>query len=150
MRLHHYLVVLVLIVGANTTVVRAAEGDVKRTVAMSQELFEGLQEAQALIEAKQYADGHEFLVKLLLKEKLSQYETTQIWNLTAYAYYLQERYRDAIKAYEKVLAQREVPEAITQSTLKTLSQLYFTVEDYRMALTTVKRLMAVVTDPSAE
>ncbi len=150
MRLRHYLVVLLLIVGASTTFVRAAEGDAKRTVAMSQDIFEGLQEAQALIEAKQYADGHKVLVKLLLKEKLSPYETTQIWNLTAYAYYLQERYPDAIKAYEKVLAQREVPEAITQSTLKTLSQLYFTVEDYRMALTTVKRLMAVVTIPSAD
>ena len=150
MRLGHYLVVLLLTVGASTPFAQAAGGDAKRTVAMSQGMFEGLQEAQALFEAKQYADGHKVLVKLLLKEKLSPYETTQIWNLTAYAYYLQERYRDAIKAYEKVLAQQEVPEAITQSTLKTLSQLYFTVEDYRMALTTVKRLMAAVTNPSPD
>ena len=96
------------------------EGKTKKTVAMSQDVFEGLQEAQELIETKQYSNGHQSLKKLLGKPKLSPYEKVQIWNLTAYAYYLQERYQDAIKAYEKVPAQTEVPEAIVQSTLKTL------------------------------
>lgn len=129
----------------------AAEDEkTKQTVAMSQDVFEGLQEAQQLIEAKQYSNGHAILKKLRAKAKLSVYEGAQIWNLTAYAYYLQERYPDAIKAYEKVLAQGDVPEAIVQSTLKTLSQLYFTIEDYRKALTTVKRLMAAVPNPSPD
>lgn len=144
-------VVLILAVWASVASAKeGGNGDTKKTVAMSQDIFEGLQEAQTLIESKQYSNGHQILKDLLGKKKLSVYETTQIWNLTAYAYYLQERYRDAIKAYEKVLAQPEVPAAIVQSTLKTLSQLYFTVEDYRMALKTVKRLMATVKDPSPD
>ena len=122
----------------------------KKTVAMSQDVFEGLQNAQQLIESKQYTKGHQILKGLAAKGKLSPYETAQIWNLTAYAYYLQERYRDSISAYEKVLKQGDIPEAIVQSTLKTLSQLYFTVEDYRKALSTVKRLMNVVPNPSAD
>lgn len=126
------------------------DGTTKKTVAMSQDVFEGLQEAQTLIEAKQYGQGHGILKKLRGKGKLSPYETAQIWNLTAYAYYLQERYRDAIGAYENVLAQPDVPQAIVQSTLKTLSQLHFTVEDYPRALETVQRLIAVVEDPSAD
>ncbi|MGR9089462.1 MAG: tetratricopeptide repeat protein [Gammaproteobacteria bacterium] len=133
-------------------VAAATENDekTKKTVAMSQDVFEGLQEAQELIESKKYSNGHTLLKNLQAKPKLSVYESAQIWNLTAYAYYLQERYPDAITAYEKVLAAGDIPEAIVQSTLKTLSQLYFTIEDYAKALATVKRLMAVVPDPSAD
>ena len=97
----------------------------KKTVAMSQQVFEKLTEAQQLIEAKQYSKGHAILKDLRGRPKLSVYEAAQIWNLTAYAYYLQERYKDSINAYEQVLKQGEIPEAIVQSTLKTLSQLVF-------------------------
>ncbi len=136
---------------AGVTAAQEADGEqTKKTVAMSQGVFEGLQEAQQLIETKQYSNGHQILKKLLAKKKLSVYESAQIWNLTAYAYYLQERYPDSIRAYEQVLKQGEIPEAIVQSTLKTLSQLYFTVEDYGKALATVKRLMAKVSDPSPD
>jgi tetratricopeptide (TPR) repeat protein len=121
-----------------------------QTVAMSQEVFERLQEAQSLIESKQYAGGQAILAKLRAKPKLSTYETAQLWNLSGYAYYLQENYVASIDAYKNVLAQSDVPEAIVQSTLKTLSQLYFTVEDYRSALNTVKRLMAAISEPSAD
>jgi len=122
----------------------------KKTVAMSQDVFEKLQESQQMIESKQYSNGLAILKTLRAKPELSVYESAQIWNLTAYAYYLQERYTDSIKAYEKVLAQGDIPEAIILSTLKTLSQLYFTVEDYAKALSTVKRLMAAVPDPAAD
>ena len=93
------LFVLFSICGAG--VATGAENDekTKKTVAMSQDVFEGLQEAQELIESKQYSNGHAILKNLRAKPKLSVYENAQIWNLTAYAYYLQERYPDAIKAY---------------------------------------------------
>lgn len=146
------LAVFVLLGVSALGVATAAENDekTKKTVAMSQDVFEGLQSAQELIEAKKYSDGHAILKTLRAKPKLSVYENAQIWNLTAYAYYLQERYADAVKAYENVLAAGDIPEAIVQSTLKTLSQLYFTQEDYAKALATVKRLMAVVPDPAAD
>ena len=82
-------------------------------------------------------------------DKLSPYETAQIWNLTAYSYYLQERYGDAINAYERVMQQPELPEALMLSTLKTKAQLQFTIEDYQGALNTVNELMSKVTEPSA-
>ncbi len=149
---HIVTVSMLVIVSACAPVAAATEGgdETKKTVAMSQAVFENLQEAQELIEAKQYANGHQILKTLRGKTDLSIYESAQIWNLTAYAYYLEERYSEAIKAYEQVLTNADIPEAITQSTLKTLSQLYFTVEDYRKALTTVNRLIAVVKDPSPD
>lgn len=127
-----------------------AAGDTKQTAALSQPVFDALKSAQEAIETKNYAAGHAALNKLRAKSKLSAYETAQIWNLTAYAYYLQEQYPKAIDAYTKVLALPDIPEALVQSTLKTLSQLYFTVEDYRHALETVDKLTAAVAEPSAD
>ncbi len=122
----------------------------KKTVAMSQPVYEGLQKAQELIEANQYADGLARLKKLRETSYLSVYETAQIWNLTGYAYYLQENYPRAVKSYENVIAQGDLPEAMVQSTLKTLSQLYFTIENYEKALATVDRLIVVVSAPSPD
>lgn len=124
--------------------------DTKKTVAMSQQVYEGLQETQELVEAGNYGPAHAGLDKLRTKKGLSSYEMAQIWNLSAYAYYNQERYRDAINSYEQVMAQPDLPDALVQSTLKTMSQLYFTSENYQKALETVKRLMSMVADPSPD
>lgn len=124
--------------------------ETKQTVAMSEQIYKKLKEAQDLTEEKNFNGAHAVLNELRSKSKLSVYEKAQIWNLTAYVYYLQERYKDAIGAYENVLAQQPIPEALVQSSLKTLSQLYFIVEDYRSALVTVKKLIAAVPDPSPD
>lgn len=84
------------------------------------------------------------------KKKLSPYEQAQIWNLSGYAYYIQEDYPSAIRSYEKVLQQPELPEALQQSVLKTLAQLHFTIENYKLALDTIYRLMAIVPEPAAD
>jgi tetratricopeptide (TPR) repeat protein len=81
---------------------------------------------------------------------LSDYERAQIWNITAYSYYLQERYGDAIRAYDQLLAQPELPEALLLSTLKTKAQLHFTEEDYEAALVVVRQLIAAIPEPSAD
>ena len=127
------------------------ERKTKETVAMSQQLYESLVEIQELVEAELYQEALVEIRKLQTgKKKMSPYETAQIFNLQAYTYYLMEDYASAIGAYEKVLQQPELPEALQQSTLKTLAQLHFTVEDYDKALETINRLMAVVAEPPAD
>lgn len=142
---------LALLLGASAAVHAQAGGERKTrvTVAMSQPVYKALTEAQALVDKKQYGAALKVL-EALRGKKLSPYEAAQAWNYTAYTHYLQEQYPQAIKAYEQVLAQGELPEAIVTSTLKTLSQLYFTVEQYAKALTTVQRLMASLAEPSQE
>ena len=129
---------------------QSAPQKTKKAVAMSQPIYESLQQAQELIEAKQYDDSLARLKKLRETSDLSVYETAQIWNLSGYAYYLQENYPRAVKSYENVIAQGDLPEAMIQSTLKTLSQLYFTIENYAKALATVDRLIAAVSAPSPD
>ncbi len=123
----------------------------KETVAMSQQVYESLMEIQEFVEADDFPPALEKIKELQTgKKKMSPYETAQIWNLQAYTYYLMEDYPKSIGAYEKVLQQPELPEALQQSTLKTLAQLHFTVEDYDKALETINRLMAAIAEPSAD
>jgi tetratricopeptide (TPR) repeat protein len=129
---------------------QGSERKTKQTVAMSQKVFEKLTEVQELMESKNYAAGHTALREVLQEKNLSPYETAQVYNLTGYAYYLEEKYPQAIQAYEQVLQQPELPEGLQQSTLKTMAQLQFTIEKYDEALETVRRLMAIVPEPSAD
>lgn len=118
---------------------------------MSQPVYEALMEIQALVEAEDFINAHTQIRELQQgRKKLSPYESAQIWNLSGYAYYLQERYEDAIDSYEKVMQQPELPEALQQSTLKTLAQLHFTIENYQQALDTIERLIALVAEPAAD
>jgi len=141
---------LALALAAPATAQDQGERKTKQTVAMSQAVFEKLTEIQTLVEEKQYAEGHSKLAELQQRKGLSPYERAQLHNLSGYTYYLQEDYPQAIRAYELVLREPELPEALQQSTLKTLAQLHFTVEDYQKALDTVRRLMAVVAEPAAD
>jgi len=126
------------------------ERETKVTQAMSQQVYESLTEIQVLVEAEDFPAAQAMIKELQGRKKLSPYETAQIWNLSAYAAYLAENYPEAIRSYEKVLQQPELPEALQQSTLKTMAQLQFTIEDYETALDTVKRLMAIIPEPSAD
>ncbi len=142
---------LTVLVASPVTAQEKKERKTKQTVAMSQQVYEKLMEIQELVEADQHAEAQAKIKDIQTgKKKLSPYEAAQIWNLSGYDYYLQERYPDAIRSYEQVLSQPELPEALQQSTLKTLAQLHFTIEDYTKALDTIKRLMAVIAEPAAD
>jgi tetratricopeptide (TPR) repeat protein len=151
-RLTIALTTAVLLTGAAGSVFAQSGADekTKETVAMSQQVYEKLTEIQELIEAKDYATAQRQIVELRGRKGLSDYELAQIWNITAYSYYLQENYGEAIKAYDQVLAQAGLPEALLQSTLKTKSQLMFTIEDYDGALKVIRELIAIIPEPSAD
>jgi tetratricopeptide (TPR) repeat protein len=123
----------------------------KKAAAMSQPVYKKLQKAQVLIEEKKYSEALTELASIRSRKKrLSSYESAQSWNVTAYVYYLQENHKQAINAYNKLLEQSDLPEALTQSTLKTVSQLYFIEEDYKKALATIQKLIAILESPSAD
>ena len=126
------------------------ERKTKETVAMSQQVYEKLAEIQELIEGKDYASAERMLSDLRGKKNLSDYERAQLWNISGYSFYLQERYDDAIGAYDQMLAIPDLPEALLLSTLKTKAQLHFTQEDYENALIVVRQLLAAIPEPSAD
>lgn len=143
-------VALVFAVPATQAQDQESERKTKQTAAMSQKVYEELTAVQELVEAKNYTEAAGKLQDLQQRPKLTPYEKAQVWNLTGYSYYLQERYEDAIGAYEQVLKQEDLPEALMLSVLKTKAQLQFTVENYQGALETIQDLMTKVAEPSAD
>jgi tetratricopeptide (TPR) repeat protein len=148
----HALVALFLLAGTGTATwaQEKEERKTKETVAMSQQVYEKLAEVQEMIENKDYATAQRGIEDLRGRKGLSDYERAQLWNITGYSYYLQENYAEAIRAYDQVLAQPGLPEALLLSTLKTKAQLHFTEEDYESALAVVRQLMAAIPEPSAD
>jgi tetratricopeptide (TPR) repeat protein len=150
------LTILLSVTVASTAVAQDKKDDgserkTKETVAMSQQVYESLTEIQALVEAEDFPPALQLIKDLQGgKKKLSPYESAQIWNLQGYTYYLMEDYKSAIGSYQKVLQEPDLPEALQQSTLKTMAQLYFTIEDYKKALETINRLMAAISEPAAD
>ena len=122
----------------------------KQTVAMSQPVYEKLIEIQEFVETEDFVNANKAIVDLQGKKKLSPYEKAQIWNISGYSYYLQEDYKQAIRSYNQVLSQPDLPEALQQSVLKTVAQLYFTIEDYEKALVTINQLIAAIEEPAAD
>jgi len=146
-------VVAGLLLAGTTAVTWAQDGSerkTKETVAMSQQVYEKLAEVQEMIENKDYATAQRAIDDLRGRKGLTDYERAQIWNISGYSFYLQENYAEAIRAYDQVLAQPDLPEALLLSTLKTKAQLHFTEEDYEAALVVVRQLLAAIPEPSAD
>ncbi|WP_237057223.1 tetratricopeptide repeat protein [Microbulbifer sediminum] len=78
------------------------------------------------------------------KDKYNAYEVAQMYYFYGFVYYSMERYRDAINAYKKVLAQgvQNIPVGVELNTLKTIAQLYFVSEDYQNALNYLNKWFA--------
>lgn len=156
-RLLKLMPMMALLTGAALTALPAAAQRAKRgdepqatqTAALSAKVGKKLQEIQQLVEGKQYAAAGQMLNQMVQQGGMESYERAQVNNLIAYNKYLQEDYRGAIAAYENVLRE-DIPPALRQSSLKTVSQLYFTIEDYGNALTKVQELIAIIDEPSGD
>lgn len=120
----------------------------QKAPAMSERVYKQLTEAQKLIEAKKYDQGLAVLNDLSQDKHLTPYETAQLYNYFAYTYFTLERYKDAIAAYEKVLQQPDLPQALEENSMYTLAQLYFVTEDYNKAIQTINRWLSIAQKPS--
>ncbi|MEM6640071.1 MAG: tetratricopeptide repeat protein [Pseudomonadota bacterium] len=110
------------------------ERKTKKTPSLREKVYKQLIEAQELGENDQYAAALKILDKLSRQDDLNSYETAQLYSFYAFIYFQQERFRDAISAYENVRAQPDLPEAMETQAISALGQLYFTVENYPKAI----------------
>ena len=126
------------------------ERKTRKTPAMREKIYKQLSEAQLAAEAENYQGALQILSKLEADKSLNSYEKAQMFNFYAFIFYSQDKYRDAIRAYENVLAQPELPEALENGTIYSLAQLYFQAEDYRKSIQLMERWFRVATNPGAE
>ncbi|HUH36970.1 MAG TPA: hypothetical protein VL027_03385, partial [Spongiibacteraceae bacterium] len=125
----------------------------RRTPAISNAVYEKLSEAQVLVEDKKYAEAMKILDGMKAKEgskALNGYELANLYNLYAFIYYSQERYDDALKAYQMVVAQSpDIPEGMEYQTKFTIAQLFFVTEQWQKGINALQEWMKTQQDPGA-
>ena len=79
------------------------------------------------------------LLEVLNRRKINSYEKAQVWNTLAFAYYTLEDTPNTMKAYENVLKQELISEALELSSLRALFQLYYSQEKYQKSIDYMER-----------
>ena len=109
----------------------------RRTPALRNKVYEKLAEAQVAAEEKDYITAKVVLDGMLAedgKKALNSYELANVYNLYAFLEYAQEDYPGALRYYEKVIEQPEIPLAMEINTRFTVAQLYFIQEQWQSGI----------------
>lgn len=123
----------------------------KQTQVIRAEVYKKMDVAQKAFEAKDYAGALSALDALKAGyDKLNDYEKATMWNMYGATYYTKGDTKSAINAYISVLDQKNLPDGLRDGGLHTLAQLYFIVEDYDKAISTVQKWMAVMERPQPD
>ncbi len=128
---------------------KASKRKTRRTPALREKTYKKLSNAQELIEKEEFAAALKMLNTVKSDSSLNSYERAMAWNFTAYAYSIQEKYPQALNAFEKVLAQPDLPEALEINTLYSMGQLYLASEQYTKSIQTFKKWFRLARNPGA-
>lgn len=121
----------------------ADQTETRRVPAMRERTYKKLSEAQELLENKQYQEALRLLNNLKGKGDLNEYEVAMTWNIVAYVYISQEKYKQAITAYREILKLVNIPETLEQQILISAAQLHLATEQPREAIKLIQRLHKV-------
>jgi len=134
----------------------------RRTPAMREQVYQRLADAQECAEGTIDEETEEVLeppdmecaVELLERVRnmrgLNSYEVAQMWNFYAFIYFAQDDYDGAIRSYEMVLEQEDLPLGMDTTTRFTLTQLYFQQERYQESLDMLARWFEIAVDPGPD
>lgn len=104
----------------------------KRTQAISNKLFEKLQEVQEMVEAKQYKEAQKILTEMKSGSKpLNDAEMSNVLTMEAFIYYTDENYTKALEAYRQITLLTEASDGAKLQAQYSMAQLYFVTEDYQ-------------------
>ena len=133
----------------------------RRTPTMRDQVYQRLSDAQECAEG--VVDENEVEVEppdiecsMRLLERvrnmrgLNSYELAQMWNFYAFIYFGLDNYSEAIRSYEMVLQQEELPLGMETTTRFTLTQLYFQQERYQESLDMLDTWFGVAVDPGPD
>lgn len=124
----------------------------RRTPALSEKIYKVLGAAQVEADAENYPAALQVLEDGLGSklEKLNSYERAQYHNFKGFLFYSQEKYSDALRAYESVLRQENLPAAMEDTTVYTMAQLYFIQEDFQNSIKMMNRWLEYQPAPTAQ
>ena len=122
----------------------------RRTPAMRERVYQRLAEAQECSEAEDMECAADLLEQVREMDDLNSYELAQMWNFYAFIYFSQDNFGEAIRAYENVLLQAELPIGLETTTMYSLATLYVQQEQYQEGLDMLDRWFALSDAPSPD
>ena len=126
------------------------EQETRQVSGINAKTYEKFAKAQEMAEAENYQGALNVLNEVKNKKKLSPAEAAQLYNFYGFIYYSQDRFTDAIKAYETVLQQPELDEGTKTNTLYTIAQLYFSMENWQQAINKLNEWLKIASNPAPE
>ncbi len=127
--------------------------ETRRTPALRNKVYEKLSEAQAAAEAKDMRTAQKLLDELIGaggKNELNSYELANVWNMYAFIYYERGDYANALKSYERVIAQPDIPLAMEINTRFTVAQLYFVQEQWQKGINALNQWFQMTDSPNPD
>lgn len=123
----------------------AAERKTRRTPALRAKVYEQLARAQALADENKTAEAIEALDSVRERsDSMNSYELAMMHNFYGFIYYNDEKYDEAIAAFEQVVEQQPIPESFELSTLFSLAQLHMMQGNYDKTLSFLERWEALI------
>ena len=125
----------------------ASQQKTRKTPAMREKVYSKLAEAQTCSEAKDMPCARRLLDQVRAMSDLNSYERAQMWNFYAFIYFEQGNEAEAIRAYENVLKQPDLPIGLENATIFTLAQLYATTDRYQDSINMLNRWFETAENP---
>lgn len=128
------------------------ERETRRTPALRNAVYEKLSEAQVAAEAKDLGTAKAILDEMIANsgsKALNSYELANVYNLYAFIQYSREDYAGALRSYEKVVSQPDIPLAMEINTRFTIAQLYFVQEQWKKGIDALLKWFAMTETPNA-
>lgn len=113
-----------------------------RIEGMNQRVFEAIEKAQELTDAKDY-DKALATLEGVRRRNLTSYETAHIFRHMGHIYYEAERFTESLAAHEEALAQPRLPDSMVANLLGSMGRLGLIQEDYDYAEARFKELLAM-------
>ena len=128
------------------------ERETRRTPALRNAIYEKLSEAQVAAEEKDLNTAKAILDELIAtsgSKALNIYELANVYNLYAFIQYSKEDYAGALRSYEKVVSQPDIPLAMEINTRFTIAQLYFVQEQWQKGIDALIKWFSMTETPNA-
>jgi len=138
---------------ANAAYAQQDEREVRRTPALRNNVYEKLTEAQTAAEEKNYTLAAKVLDDLIAsggRNALNSYELANVYNLQAFIRYSEEDFDGALRSYQEVIRQPDIPLAMEINTRFTVAQLHFVQENWAQGVDELLKWFAMTESPNAQ
>ncbi len=122
----------------------------KQAQAVSKEVYDQIQKAQELVDAKDYGGALRMLNRLYNPDKLTEYEQANVLNYIGFVYYNQDDIQNAIRTYDKLISIPSLEPQLLKQTIYTLAQLNMMEERYQRTLELLNKWFAMEPNPAPE